>query len=142
MASIHKELFIDAPPEHVWDAVRDVGAIHTRLVRGFVIDTRLEGDSRLVTFADGTVIRERIVDVDDRRRRLAYAVVGWRVTHHHASMQVFDDGGRRCRIVWIADLVPNDLAPLVDGMMEKGSAAMKQTLELSVAGQQLNPATK
>ena len=136
MASIHKEVFIDAPPEQVWDAVRDVGAIHTRLAREFVIDTRLEGDSRLVTFADGTVVRERIVDVDDRRRRLAYAAVGWRATHHHASIQVFGDGGRRSRIVWIADLVPNELAALVDGMMEKGCAVIKQTLEAPVARQQ------
>ena len=93
MASIHKEVFVDAPPEQVWEAVRDVGAIPTRLARGFVTDTRLEGDSRLVTFADGTVVRERIVDVDDRTRRVAYAAVGWRATHHHASMQVFGTAG-------------------------------------------------
>ena len=142
MASIHKEVLIDAPPQHVWEAVRDIGAIHTRLAREFVTDTRLDGDSRLVTFADGTVIRERIVDVDDRTRRLAYAVVGWRATHHHASIQVFGDGGRRCRIVWIADLLPDDLAGLVDGMMEKGCAAMKQTLEPSVARQQRHFATR
>ena len=88
MASIHKEIVIDAPPELIWDAVRDVGAVHKRLARQFVVDTRLEGDSRLVTFADGTVVRELIVDVDDDARRVAYAVVEWRARHHHASMQV------------------------------------------------------
>lgn len=71
MASIHKEVLIDAPPEHTWDAIRDVGAIHRRLARGFVVDTRLDGDSRLVTFAEGTVVRERIVDIDDSARRIA-----------------------------------------------------------------------
>jgi len=142
MASIHKEVFIDAPPERVWEAVRDIGAIHTRLAREFVTDTRLEGDSRLVTFADGTVVRERIVDIDDRTRRVAYAAVEWRATHHHASMQVFGEGGRRSRLVWIADLLPNDLAPLVDGMMEKGCAVIKQTLEQSVARQQPDLATR
>ena len=142
MASIHKEVFVDAPPEQVWEAVRDIGAIPTRLARGFVTDTRLEGDSRLVTFADGTVVRERIVDVDDRTRRVAYAAVGWRATHHHASMQVFGDGGRRSRIVWIADLLPDDLAALVDGMMVKGCAAMKRTLESSRARQQPDFATR
>jgi uncharacterized protein YndB with AHSA1/START domain len=129
MASIHKELSIDAPPEHVWDAVRDVGAIHTRLARGFVVDTRLDGDSRLVSFANGAGVRERIVDVDDRARRIAYSVVEWRTTHHNASMQVFSDGQGRTRLVWIADLLPNDLAEVVDGMMEQGCMAMKQTLE-------------
>jgi len=129
MASIHKELTINAPPERIWDAVRDVGAIHTRLARQFVLDTRIDGDSRLVTFAGGTVVRERIVDVDDRARRLAYSVVEWRATHHSASIQVFPEGDGRSRIVWIADLLPNELADQVSGMMEHGCAAMKRTLE-------------
>jgi uncharacterized protein YndB with AHSA1/START domain len=129
MASIHKELTINAPPERIWDAVRDVGAIHTRLARQFVLDTRIDGDSRLVTFAGGTVVRERIVDVDDRARRLAYSVVEWRATHHNASIQVFPDGDGRSRIVWITDLLPNELADQVSGMMEQGCAAIKRTLE-------------
>ena len=131
MASIHKQILIDAPAGDVWNAVRDVGAVHTRLARQFVVDTRLDGDSRLVTFADGTVVRELIVDVDDRARRVAYAAVEWRATHHHASMQVFDDGVTRSRLVWITDLLPHDLAPFVDGMMEQGCTVMKRTLESS-----------
>lgn len=131
MASIHKEVSIDAPPEHVWDAIRDWGHVHTRLAQQFVTDTRPEGDSRLVTFADGTVVRERIVDIDDRQRRIAYSVVEWHATHHHASIQVFADGDRRSRLVWITDVQPNDLAGFVDGMMEKGGEAMKRTLEAS-----------
>jgi hypothetical protein len=128
MASIHKEILVDAAPEDVWAAIRDVGAIHTRLAQQFVVDTRLEGDSRLVTFANGAQIRERIIDVDDRRRRLAYSVVDWRATHHNASFQVFAEGETGSRVLWIADLLPNDLAALVDGLMEEGCAAMKQTL--------------
>jgi hypothetical protein len=129
MAAIHKEVTIDADAATVWDAVRDVGAVHTRLARQFVLDTRLDGDSRLVTFAGGTVVRERIVDVDDRRRRLAYSVVEWRASHHNAAIQVLADGDHRSRIVWIADLLPNELADLVGGLMEQGCAAMKRTLE-------------
>ena len=85
MASIRKELNVNASADHVWAALRDIGQVHTRLAREFVIDTRLDGDSRLVTFANGEVVRERIVDIDDRARRLAYAVVDWRTTHHNAS---------------------------------------------------------
>ena len=129
MASIHKEIVLDAPPERVWAAIRDVGAVHTRLAKQFVLDTRLDGDSRLVTFANGEVVRERIVDIDDRARRLAYAVVDWRTTHHNASFQVVPDGDARCRLVWITDLLPDTLAELVDGLMEQGCAAMKRTLE-------------
>jgi Polyketide cyclase / dehydrase and lipid transport len=131
MASIHKEIVVEASAEAVWSAVRDVGAIHTRLARQFVVDTRLDGDSRVVTFAGGIVVRERIVDVDDRARRLAYSVVEGRPTHHNASIQVFPDGSGRSRIVWIADLLPDDIAGLIGGMMEQGCAAMKNTLEQS-----------
>ena len=129
MASIHKEIIVNAPAAHVWDAIRDVGAIHTRLARDFVLDTKLEGDSRLVSFAQGAVVRERIVDVDDRARRLAYSAVGGRFAHHHASFQVFPVDGTRSRIVWIADLLPDDVAGFVDGLMEQGCAAMARTLE-------------
>jgi hypothetical protein len=112
MASIHKKLLVDAPPDHVWDAVRDIGAIHTRLAQEFVLDTRLEGDSRVVTFANGAVVRERIVDIDDRARRLACSAVEWRATHYHASIQVFPDGDTRSRTVWITDALPDSLGNL------------------------------
>ena len=128
MASIHKELEINASAEDVWDAVRDVGAVHTRLARQFVIDTQLDGDSRLVTFANGEVVRERIVTMDDHARRLVYAVVDWRTTHHNASFQVVP-GDTGCRLVWITDLLPDSLAALVNGFVEQGCVAIRQTLE-------------
>lgn len=127
MASIRKEFTVSSRPEDVWSAFRDVGAIHDRLAKGFVTDTRLEGESRVVTFANGAVVRELIVDVDDKARRLAYAVVEWQTTHHNASFQVFPDGDGS-RVVWITDLLPNQMADLVGGFMEQGAMAMKQTL--------------
>jgi carbon monoxide dehydrogenase subunit G len=128
MASIRKEFTVNARLADVWNAIRDVEAIHTRLAQGFVTDTRLEGDSRVVTFANGAVVRELIVDVDDHARRLAYAIVEWQTTHHNASFQVFDNGDGS-RVVWIADLLPNKLADTVSGFMEQGVAAMKRTLD-------------
>jgi carbon monoxide dehydrogenase subunit G len=129
MASIRKEISIEAPPEDVWDAVRDVGALHTRLVPGFVVDTRLEDGARIVTFGNGTVARELIVDLDDEARRLVWSVVGGRFTHHNASAQVFADGDGRTRFVWTADLLPHDLARDIEALMEQGSAVLKQTLD-------------
>ena len=82
-----------------------------------------------MTFANGMVARELIVDVDDNERRVAYAVVGGQPKHHHASMQVFADGEERSRLVWITDLLPNELAPTIGGMVEQGTAVMKRTLE-------------
>jgi carbon monoxide dehydrogenase subunit G len=129
MASIHKEIRIRAHPEKVWEAVRDVGAVHTRLAPGFVVDTRLEADARVVTFANGLVARELIVDIDDDARRLVWAVVGGRLTHHNASMQIFADGAEHSRAVWIADLLPHVLAGDIGAMIEQGLGVMKKTLE-------------
>lgn len=130
MATICKELLIGARPEDVWDAVRDVGAIHKRLAPGFVVDTRLEEGARVVTFGNGFVARELIVDVDDAARRLAWAVVGSsRLTHHNASLQVFANGEQGSRVVWIADLLPSEAEPAIRGMIEQGMAVMKKTLE-------------
>jgi uncharacterized protein YndB with AHSA1/START domain len=128
MASIRKEGLIDACPEHVWDAIRDVGAIHERLAPGFVTDTRLDGDARIVTFANGLVARELIVDIDDASRRLVWSVVQGRPTHHNGSLQVFAEK-ERTRLVWIADVLPHDLAEAIGGLMEQGMAVMTQTLE-------------
>src|ERR1700693_6257816 len=97
MASIHKDIPIDADPDEVWAAVRDFGAVHQRLAPGFVTDARLEGDARIVTFHNGTVVREILVDCDDERRRLVYAIVGERVKHYSASVQVAADGESRTR---------------------------------------------
>ena len=130
MASIRKEIVIDTPPEKVWDAIRDIGALHERLVPGFVVDTRLEEGARVVTFGNGVVARELIVDLDDAARRLVWAVVGSpRLTHHNASVQVFADGERRSRVVWIADVLPNEIAGYMAGLLDQGLGLMKKTLE-------------
>jgi carbon monoxide dehydrogenase subunit G len=128
MASIRQEIVVAATPAAVWDAIRDVGAVHLRLAPGFVVDTRLEGDTRAVTFGNGLVARERIITVDDAARRLVWSVVEGRPTHYNASLQVFAEG-EGSRLVWIADLLPNELEPAIAAMIAQGMAAMKQTLE-------------
>ena len=129
MASIRREILIDVPAAHAWDALRDVGALHTRLVVGFVTDCRLDGDARIVTFANGMVAREMIIDVSESEQRVVWSAVGGRLTHHNASAQVFADGVGRSRLVWIADVLPNELAPAIATMIEQGTIAMKKTLE-------------
>jgi carbon monoxide dehydrogenase subunit G len=129
MASIRREFVIEARPEEVWDAVRDIGALHTRLVPGFVTDCRLEEGARIVTFGNGMVVKELIVDLDDTARRLAWSATGGRLTHYNASMQVFAEGKDRTRAVWIADLLPHEAAGPVGAMIEQGCQAMKKALE-------------
>lgn len=128
MASIRKEIFTIARAHKVWDAIRDVGALHTRLVPGFVVDTQLEEGVRIVTFGNGMTVREPIVDIDDRWRRLVWSATGGATTHYNASVQVFDEG-KRSRVVWIADLLPNEAAGKVGAMMEQGIEVMKRTLD-------------
>ena len=134
MASIRLEMNLRADPWNVWDAVRDVGAIHTRLVRGFVVDCRLEGGSRVVTFANGMSVRELIVSVDDEACRHACSARGEPLTHHNASVQVFHAGDGRSRVVWIADLLPDEAANTVREMISQGLKAMRTTLESDAGG--------
>jgi carbon monoxide dehydrogenase subunit G len=129
MATIRKEILVDARPDAVWDALRDVGALHERVVPGFVVDTQLEDGARVVTFGNGMVARELIVDVDDEARRVVWAVVGGRFIHHNASVQVFDDGHGGSRLVWIADLLPDALAGDIRAMIDEAARVMKPTLE-------------
>jgi carbon monoxide dehydrogenase subunit G len=129
MASIRKEIFTQAQPDDAWDALRDVGALHTRLVPGFVTDTRLETGARVVTFGNGRVVRELIVTIDDDERRVVWSVVGTAMTHHNGSTQVCSDAKGLTKVVWIADLLPDEAAGTVGAMMEQGMAIMKQTLD-------------
>ena len=127
MASIHKNIPINATADRVWAAVRDFGAVH-RLAPGFVVDSKLGGDARVVTFANGNVARELLVDCDDERRRLVYAIVSERVTHYNASVHVIGDGDGRSRMLWTVDLLPNEIASAISGQMDQGAQAMQAAL--------------
>jgi len=129
MAFISKERTIDAKPEEVWEALRDWGALHERLVPGFVVDTQLDGMDRLVTFFNGAVARERLVDLSDESRRLAWSIVDGPYSHHNGVAQVHADGDGKTRFVWVADLLPDDLAQITGELMERGIETVKQTLE-------------
>jgi hypothetical protein len=133
MASIRKDILLDAPASDVWAAVRDFGSPHQRLVPGFVLDARLDGDARIVTFNNGTVARELLVDCDDTRRRLVYAVVSERVKQHSASVQVTADGEARSRLIWIVDVLPNEIAPYIDAQMDQAALAMQTALGRNAA---------
>ena len=129
MGCIRREIDLAADADAVWDALRDVGAVHRRLAEGFVTDTRIEGDARVVTFANGLVVRELLVDVDDAARRVAYAVVDGRFAHHHASMQVHPTRPGHSRLVWITDVFPHEHADALAAMITHGAEAMRRTLE-------------
>jgi carbon monoxide dehydrogenase subunit G len=136
VASIRKEIETKARPDDAWAAIADIGALHTRLVPGFVVDTKLEPGARVVTFGNGMVVRELIITVDDDARRVVRSTVGGSMTHHNGSAQVFADAKGPTKVVWIADLLPDEAAGAVGAMMEQGMAVMKQTLDRLAAERQ------
>lgn len=133
MASIHNDISLPTAAHDVWDAVRDFGALHQRLVPGFVTACTLDGDARIVTFANGSVAREVLVDCDDARRRLVYAIDNERLRHYSASVQVIADGETKCRLVWIIDMLPNELAPYVQGQTKEAVIAMHKAFPSAAA---------
>ena len=129
MATIRKEITTTAKPDQVWAAIQDIGALHTRLVPGFVVDTKLEPGARIVTFANGITVRERIVTIDDQAKRLVWSVVSDRFTHHNGSLQVFVNADGETNVVWIADLLPDEAAGMSSQIMDHGMSAMKTALD-------------
>jgi hypothetical protein len=129
MATVYKEFMINASPDFVWEAIRDVGAVHTRLAQGFVTNTVLSGDTRTVTFSNGFVVREQIITVSDELRRLSYTAIGGRSSHHNAYFQVFGTAEGTARVLWVTDFLPDDLQPSISQLVDAGSAVIQQTLE-------------
>ena len=137
MASIQEEIDVKVASETVWDAVREVGAIHTRLAPGVVVGTEIlpgvEPVTRRVTFSHGAVVDEVIVDIDEARRRLAWTIQGGTVRHHNGVMQVFASADGGSRVVWTADFLPDGLAQPFGASMARAMAAMKSHLERQAA---------
>jgi len=67
-----------------------------------------------------------LVDCDDARQRLVYAVTSERVRQHSASVQVIADGDGHCRLVWTVDVLPHDIAPHINAQMDLAAAAMRR----------------
>jgi carbon monoxide dehydrogenase subunit G len=129
MGSIYREVVVRAPLSDVWSAVRDV-AEAADLFPGILTASRLQGkDERVVTFSNGLVVTERIVDVDDEHRRVAYSALGENFEHHSASMQVSDGGGDATRFIWITDFLPNDAISLLEPLIDEGMRSFQRRWE-------------
>ena len=129
MVSLRREIVVKATVDQAWEAIADIGALHTRLVPGFVVATRLEANARVVTFADGATVREPIIAIDATARRLVWSAEGGAATHYNASAQAFAEPVGGARVVWIADFLPNALAPQFAAAMDAGMAAMQGALD-------------
>jgi len=125
--TVRKDVVLGADAADVWDALRDFTAVHQRLCPGVLVDSRPDPGGRVVTFAAGPVVRETLVAVEPEERRLVYAVAEspFPFDHHQASMQVLPDEAG-CRLVWITDLLPDEVAPAVSALVDEGAAAMRR----------------
>jgi Polyketide cyclase / dehydrase and lipid transport len=133
MATIRSELKTRAPASDVWSAIRDIGALHTRLVPGFVTDTKLEPGARIVTFVNGMVLREPIVTLDDEARRLVWTVESGPASHYNAGLQVFELADGLTLVVWIADFLPDDIEGFLSRAIAASMAAMQRSLDALAA---------
>jgi hypothetical protein len=127
MASIIIECPLDCAAEAAWALLADVGAAH-KAFPGVLTDARMEERTRVVTFTNGMVVRELIVNIDPKRRRLAYAVTGAPFLHHAAFMQIVEEG-ERCRFVWSSDFLPDEVKPMVEDLMKQGTAAFERVAQ-------------
>ena len=129
MASIHKQIAVAVDATTAWQSLRRVEKAH-ELFAPVLTECRLDGGIRTVRFANGTLVREQILDVDDERRRVAYAALDAPgMSHHHASMQVIEAGPGRCLFVWTTDYLPPEIRSSIMPLIEQGSAALKKNLE-------------
>lgn len=135
MASIRKERTIEVSPEEAWEALGDWAAPHERLVPGFLVETQIDGEDRIVTFFNGAVARERLVERNEEERRLVWSIIDGPYTHHNGAAQVIANDDGTARFVWIADLLPNEAAEMTGEMMERGVENVKQALEASAKAQ-------
>jgi Polyketide cyclase / dehydrase and lipid transport len=131
MATVRKSVLIERPASDVWDAVSDAGQLHIRVAPGLVTNTTLEdeGAVRIVTFANGIVLKEDMISNDAEAMRLAWSAQSDQWTHHNASLQIFAVGDRRCEAVWTADVLPHAVGAVMEQFLTAGLGAMKAHME-------------
>ncbi len=128
MATIRTSLETAASPDDAWAAIRDVGALHTRLAPGFVADTKLEPGARVVTFAKAWSCASRSSRSTTRRAASSGPprADARRITTHRCRFAGPDGGAV---VVWTADFLPDDIKPQLAALIEAGTRAMKRSLD-------------
>ena len=127
MATLRREIPVAGGADAVWQKLRDFGAVHTKVAPGFLTDLKMDKGDRVLTFFNGMVARERLITSDEETCRLVYSVIEGQASHYNAAVQVFPEGDGS-RVVWTIDLLPNELAPAIGGMMDEAVKAMRKTL--------------
>lgn len=135
MATIRRELRIEAPAEQVWPLVGDPGRIHEWFPG--IVDCRVEADGdttvRHVTLASGLTLAEEVLTVDPLLRRFQYRITGGIFREHLGTVDVIDLGDGTCLGVYSTDARPDVMALVIGGATADALANIR-TLALAGAG--------
>lgn len=128
MATIHREFQLGATPDEAWAALREIGKINELIT--FLGEVTVDGDRRTCELGDQGALDELIVSVDDDRRRLAYSILEspFDMEHHHASMQVVDNGDAGSTFIWTTDVKPDEVVPVLSEAVDGAIESIKATL--------------
>jgi hypothetical protein len=130
VATVRAEIDIDADADEVWKAIGDFAAGPELMAPGFVTGCQVEGDIRVVTFASGTVARERLIGIEQEQRRISFSIIGDTVQpeHDNASMQVIALEPGCSRFVWIHDVLPDELGEAFHANMLQAIGIIRNAL--------------
>lgn len=112
-ATIRHEIEIARPADQVWGLV---GA-PARIQEWFpgITASEVHGDERFVTNAGGNRVRERILELDDERRRFQYELLLPVCTFHRGTVEVRELAKDRCCVLYTTEAEPAALALAIGG---------------------------
>ncbi len=117
MASIRREIRIDAPVGDVWPLVGDPGRIHhwfPGIVDCTVEDTD-DGIVRTVTLGSGIMPEEHVVTNDPIAHRFQYRIAGGVFKEHLGTVDVIGLDDTTCMAVYSTDALPDVMALVIGG---------------------------
>ncbi|MFC1713350.1 SRPBCC family protein [Candidatus Poribacteria bacterium] len=137
MASISKDITINAPLDAVWKVARAFESIHEwhPAIESLKMVEGEEEPRRILTLGNGALADERLVELDDDKHIHTYIILDSPIplTDYRATINVQSEG-TQSRVNWSATYKPNpgeDAAceKIVSGVFESGLEALKQQLE-------------
>lgn len=113
MATIRREVIINRTVDDVWAVLGDP----TTIAHWFpgMVDSRVDGTTRIITTNAGIPIPEEIVTNDAIQHRFQYRVTAPFMTEHLGTIDAFDLGDGRTLVSYSTDAVPDAMALIIGG---------------------------
>ncbi len=127
MATVRREVRINAPADEVWALLGDPAAI-PKWFPG-IVDATVDGKTRVITTASGLPIPEEIVTLDPILRRFQYRVQLPVVRSHLGTIDVFALGDGTSLVSYGTDAEPDTFALVIGGATGPALQQCKRLLE-------------